>query len=961
MRTRSESSVTESKLAMLALTGADRASSDHDPLRYRSYSNLPRQRTESNVYAGYRSEYQLYRRGAVSDNKGQKRSRFDSINDAKEAKTLTQPAPNQFDEEIKKTCGQWCMSKIRGYRHTQIIKEEMVESLRRYNVQSSGDATPFADTCDVTSYINKDRKEIRFSVEKDRKLYRKQEDGDKKLITKLTYTKGNPAKILDQNDDGPDDVPWHVVNKLKELAVLAGVENNLPQDRGEVFRNDGFTSEDISRVFYDYIKPIASENLDIMTNLRLDKTCGLKNVKDFEDTESNEKHLPEKIFWFWYLLFSVVFNMSSLLIMNWGVFQTYARGIERTLIDLHLQSNLTQGVMYAASQASQVSRSAIEKSYLKATFSERIHDQSTQQTFLSIAAIVAGGDCLGLLGLTAMSMVHIFTFLCDASEYRQYMAIYKLMQRRLPEFSTFSSLRLMHKVHPTLLYLELFNHMALSSCTTNLGRYISGVWFILYRILFGAMGLCALAVKILAVGLMLLNPVCSVIFKSCALVSLMVQCMGCIHMEHVLQDRIMLLVFGGQDACYSDDELAYRNVFQARLAKEIWTIFRHQSHKKQRDDVMQSELARDDNSDCEAGCCRRQDLCKSLASAMKGTFKALVMLATFDHYDLQWILVQGTMNLEHKAVNDENHPVYIAQDGRYYCQRTFSHGQTCAPVTGYPHWTSCESCERFSQEALLRERLENTPLARLIDHVDQLRRDQKVDSGEVDDAINVGDDIDAPTKKSLIEFMLTKRRNGVELDLQQDRQASRFNPERTLGYVSEESLSDSKWTSGNGATDRHVTFAGPCSQRDGDMNSVASRLEAIKEDDMKEVETGGSLSRSERRGSEISEDKASNIGEDTIRYDENGCIVSGEDTRNIGCDNRRSLASNGVEETGCVCSIKEELRMEESVCSIASISSTSSGRSTGMNAISRALRRTEPAYDSYQPMVEVRRGWASGE
>jgi len=292
MRTRSESSVTESKLAMLALTGADRASSDHDPLRYRSYSNLPRQRTESNVYAGYRSEYQLYRRGAVSDNKGQKRSRFDSINEAKEAKTLTQPAPNQFDEEIRKTCGQWCMSKIRGYRHTQIIKEEMVESLRRYNVQSSGDATPFADTCDVTSYINKDRKEIRFSVEKDRKLYRKQEDGDKKLITKLTYTKGNPAKILDQNDDGPDDVPWHVVNKLKELAVLAGVENNLPQDRGEVFRNDGFTSEDISRVFYDYIKPIASENLDIMTNLRLDKTCGLKNVKDFEDTESNEKHLP---------------------------------------------------------------------------------------------------------------------------------------------------------------------------------------------------------------------------------------------------------------------------------------------------------------------------------------------------------------------------------------------------------------------------------------------------------------------------------------------------------------------------------------------------------------------------------------------------------------------------------------------------------------------------------------------
>lgn len=935
-RTRSVSNINESELVAKMLVADGRLPSDSfdQHFRMRSLSNLGsnmpnRQRSETGMNMQTRTRSDSV---SLSRRLKQGRTRFESIDQSQSPRT-------QFliEEEVEKTCRQWFMSKLRGNRSTMVIKQEVLDQFQRYTQMGGDVATPHDDASTVR-YTGEKGVGVEYTI-KDGILYWKLEDRLKKKVTKLTYSGGKPAKLKDQDGDGPDDVPWHVVEKVKELADSIGVQNNLPQDRGEIFRNDGFTSEDISRVFYAHIKPIPSEKLDIMTNLRLDKTCGLKNIKDLAvaDSSDGEPKIPEKQFWFFYLLASVLFNMASLLFMNWGVFHAYVRGLERTLVDLELTQNLTHSTV----EASQASKSAMEKTYVNFIFSKNIHDQQLQQTFLNIAAIVGCGECLGLLGLTCMSFVHLCTFLgiCEKSEYRQYIAIYKLMQRRLPEFSTFSSLRLMHKVHPTLTYLELFNHMTLSSCTTKLGRYITGAWFIAYRSMFGAMGLCALAVKILAVGLMLLNPMCSILFKFCALLSLMVQCMGCIHMEHVLQDRIMLLVFGGQDSCYSDDELAYRNVFQARLAKEIWRVFRwgegrtpKQESRDSRDTPKSSDWQNGEDVHllkAEAGQSHSEGegICKTFQRSLKGIYHALVMLATFDHYDLQWILVQGSMNLEHNEVNDAGFAV-TQHAGRYYCGRTFANGFCCEPgVFG----ESCPSCCRFYKEAVFREEVEQKKLSDLIEKVNELRRDRRVEDAEVDEAINVGDDIDAPTKKSLIDFIVRKaHREDVPIDFSKDRSTSHVRGESDFS---------------------EACLLGP-KPIENSLISVAHKLEPIEEDDMKETktETGFSHRTSEAitERSDRKEDRKSSGSEATSERSQ--ARRSEEQKASASEDRRDSLYS-----------IKEDSSAQEGFSCSISIGSDHSGRSTGIPAITRAISRFDPAYATYQPMAFQQTEWAGGE
>jgi len=159
----------------------------------------------------------------------------------------------------------------------------------------------------------------------------------------------------------------------------------------------------------------------------------------------------------------------------------------------------------------------------------------------------------------------------------------------------------MTRVHPTLLYNDFLNCMNESWWrTTRLGLIVTSVVFFTRQFSCAAAALCAFAIKILAVGLTLLNSDMSWLWRFSSLLSLMVQCMGCILMEQVLQDRIFLFVFGGQNATYEDDEQAYKNVYECRIAKQIWIDYWQSGNR----------------------------------------IKAIVLLATLDHYDLQNLLIE---------------------------------------------------------------------------------------------------------------------------------------------------------------------------------------------------------------------------------------------------------------------------------------------------------------------------------
>jgi hypothetical protein len=87
-------------------------------------------------------------------------------------------------------------------------------------------------------------------------------------------------------------------------------------------------------------------------------------------------------------------------------------------------------------------------------------------------------------------------------------------------------------------------------------------------------------------------------------------------METVLQDRMFLLIFGGRDATYQDDEQAFKNVYHARLAREIWVQYWKGG---------------------EGG----ENLPSKFSERCISKLKALVLLTTLDHYDLQSLLIEN--------------------------------------------------------------------------------------------------------------------------------------------------------------------------------------------------------------------------------------------------------------------------------------------------------------------------------
>merc|ERR1719424_787713 len=107
--------------------------------------------------------------------------------------------------------------------------------------------------------------------------------------------------------------------------------------------------------------------------------------------------------------------------------------------------------------------------------------------------------------------------------------------------------------------------------------------------------------------------------------------MGCVLFERVLQDRLFLFIFGGSDTEFREDELALKGVYRCRLAKQIW----HEFYVK--------------------------------APRFRG-WKAIVMMATFDHFDLQTLLIndppettdltsspgQGALNKSTSSLEIEN-------------------------------------------------------------------------------------------------------------------------------------------------------------------------------------------------------------------------------------------------------------------------------------------------------------------
>jgi len=346
----------------------------------------------------------------------------------------------------------------------------------------------------------------------------------------------------------------------------------------------GCSIEDISLVIYDMLQGNALPNF--LPHVTLDQDGGLDRIEAL--------WYWQKYIWCTFSFACAALNYAMLVSLNWSVFCSVWYNWEPGLND-HLNS---------------AQREALEE--VERDLFQSIAFTTTRQRFLAIASIIATCEMFGVVYLLFFALRQISRFASNGgfakahkSEYRAYRAIESLFRETIPLMGTFSAIKLVYAVHPALLYQQFVNSVEECGCCRPFGPpgMIQMVWFVVSRLMLGSVAVMAFGVKLVVISAKLVNPNSCGIRAWAEVLALMNQCIGSVRLEQQLQDRLFLFIFGGNDAEFQDDERALRNVYRCRVAKQVWTEF---------------------------------------AIEKRQYVKAITLLTTFNHYDLQTLLMEDT-------------------------------------------------------------------------------------------------------------------------------------------------------------------------------------------------------------------------------------------------------------------------------------------------------------------------------
>jgi len=376
--------------------------------------------------------------------------------------------------------------------------------------------------------------------------------------------------------------------------------------RSEVDRleQSGLDLEEITHFVYDHLHD--QELPNFCKFLLLDEDGGLDRV--------HMLWYNQRIVWATVLFGSVIMNFLYILQSNWLV----AQGLSS-----HFVAAKTENIGDVAKTFEHMG----EGSDANDIFGE-IRDPYRRGLILQMAGIVGTVEVIWMTSMLLQAFFRCAVFVCAAGEYSQYRIGVTFFTQSLPALSTFSVLKSVRFVHPSLLassYYEMLQRKRYGyfkkCCSPKVaGRFqtvMVTIFFVLTRTLVGVMAVAAFAMKLTAVGLKLIGTKHNFVgcFFSTAL--LMNQCMGAVMIEQLLQDRIFLFIFGGTDTDFRPDELALKGVYQCRLAKQIWQHY-------------------------------------YVNAPRFSGWKAIVVMATLDHFDLQMLLIndEEELNAHTQAADD---------------------------------------------------------------------------------------------------------------------------------------------------------------------------------------------------------------------------------------------------------------------------------------------------------------------
>ena len=380
------------------------------------------------------------------------------------------------------------------------------------------------------------------------------------------------------------------------------------KDMGEAVK-EGYITEDFSRLIFDKFKNV--QEPEFLQDINLEACGGLSMVKEIP--------LKEKYFWFVVLVVSVIFNVAYLLHLDWTIFETYFLEVFGTLDWRIIVDRLSNGG--GSESKSKIQAELLDDANFKASIFGLISDHQTRMLIVNSAVMVATWEVVWLFIQFVHGFYLLLVMFCDTSEYKRFHALGYCLQRLLPQVSTFSAVKLLARVHPSLISHEYRLWLAESSekllfghRRNTCGYAVLTITFVLFNICCAAASVSAFSVKMLVVSFKLVNQDVSVWLRLASILATLNQVVGAVYLERVLQDRIFLFVFGGRDANYEDDELAYRNAYETRLIKEIWVQYW------------------DQGNGATGWRTWPQKICNG--------FKAVVLLSTLDHIDLQYLMVE---------------------------------------------------------------------------------------------------------------------------------------------------------------------------------------------------------------------------------------------------------------------------------------------------------------------------------
>lgn len=351
--------------------------------------------------------------------------------------------------------------------------------------------------------------------------------------------------------------------------------------KAEDVRGTGISTEDVAELIFRKMSRVATPNF--LARIEIDKDGGLDRFdKAIWD--------PMKYLWAVMALASAVFNVYYLLSTDWSICTGFVTHVVPQLAELR------QGSDFNWAAVGDVGSTEEKNSIFKL-----IENQDVRAAVLTIGTLVAVCEVLGLF----IHLVNIFAdvqAICCLGGERDYeacTALYDLFRVRLPRLTVYSALKAAVNIHPSLVYTiatEWFAHYG-GDLWKNLAVLLL---FLLSRLALVTVVVGAFSVKVVAVALQVMHPEFSMTTRILSVVALLNQCIGVILLDGELQDRIFLFVFGGEDAEFQDSERALKAVYLAKLARTV-----------------------------------REEYWK------KGEYlKAIAILSTLDHYDLQKLLIQ---------------------------------------------------------------------------------------------------------------------------------------------------------------------------------------------------------------------------------------------------------------------------------------------------------------------------------